>query len=283
MWKFPGQGLNLCHSSTLSRCSDNTGSLSHCATRELLDVFIFFQKSYIKVINSEDFHLAQATSCVPVFTGPLTPNKAPCKRLGNGWGLEPLVRWGRDCLAEGEDRADLKAAQPISTVPSSLMVERDTDHGAQSQVKPGPNLSSNPLPDMPLPEGFWHPLLVSFLNYNTESFVQRWQTIQPLNTYINKYISQSINKGVPVVALQKQIWLASLRMQVWSLGSLRGLRIGHRCELWCRLQTWLRSGVVVAVAGAGAGSCSSDSTPSLGTSICCEYGPKKTINQSINQ
>ena len=30
MWKFPGQGYHLSHS------SDNTGSLTHCATRELL-------------------------------------------------------------------------------------------------------------------------------------------------------------------------------------------------------------------------------------------------------
>ena len=35
MWKFPGQGSNLCHSSDPSCCSDNTRSLTYCATREL--------------------------------------------------------------------------------------------------------------------------------------------------------------------------------------------------------------------------------------------------------
>ena len=35
MWKIPGQGLKPCHSSNPSLCSDNTGSLTHCATREL--------------------------------------------------------------------------------------------------------------------------------------------------------------------------------------------------------------------------------------------------------
>ena len=35
----------------------------------------------------------------------------------------------------------------------------------------------------------------------------------------------------------------------------------------------LRSSVAVAVAQAG--SCTSDSSPSLGTSICCRYSPKK--------
>ena len=43
-------------------------------------------------------------------------------------------------------------------------------------------------------------------------------------------------------------------------------------KLWCRLQTWLGSGVAVAVVWAG--SCSSDSPTSLGTSICCRSSPK---------
>ena len=61
------------------------------------------------------------------------------------------------------------------------------------------------------------------------------------------------------------------------LGSHSGLRIQHCCELWCRLQTWLGFcvAVAVAVAVAQASSCSSDWTPSLGTSICCGCSPKK--------
>ena len=35
MWKIPGQGSNLCHSSNLNCCSDNATSLTHWATREL--------------------------------------------------------------------------------------------------------------------------------------------------------------------------------------------------------------------------------------------------------
>ena len=41
--------------------------------------------------------------------------------------------------------------------------------------------------------------------------------------------------------------------------------------MWCRSKTQLGSGIAVAVAG----SCSSDLTPSLRTSICHECGPKK--------
>ena len=69
-------------------------------------------------------------------------------------------------------------------------------------------------------------------------------------------------------------------MQVQSLVPLSGLWIWCCCELWCRSETWLGSGVAVAVVYAG--SCSSDLTPSLGTSMCRECGPKKT-NQSTNK
>ena len=45
----------------------------------------------------------------------------------------------------------------------------------------------------------------------------------------------------------------------------------------------LGSGVAVAVAVAVASSCSSDLTPSLGTSICQVCGPKKTKRQKTKQ
>ena len=67
-----------------------------------------------------------------------------------------------------------------------------------------------------------------------------------------------------------------MRTPVQSLALLSGLRIQLCHELWCRLQRWLRSQVTVAVAAAQAGSYSSNSTPSLGTSVCCGCSPKKT-------
>ena len=75
-------------------------------------------------------------------------------------------------------------------------------------------------------------------------------------------------KGIPVVAQ-----LASMRIRVPSLASLSGLRIWHCRGLWCRLQTPLGSGAAVAVAWAG--SCSSNLTPILGTSICHTCSPKR--------
>ena len=59
---------------------------------------------------------------------------------------------------------------------------------------------------------------------------------------------------------------------VWSLASISGLRIQRCPELCCRSQMCLGSGVAVAVAQACG--CSSDSTPSLGTSICHGYSPE---------
>ena len=53
--------------------------------------------------------------------------------------------------------------------------------------------------------------------------------------------------GVPVVAQRKWIWLGTMRFQVWSLSSLSGLGIPHCCELCCRPQMWLGSGVAMAV------------------------------------
>ena len=60
---------------------------------------------------------------------------------------------------------------------------------------------------------------------------------------------------------------------VRSLASLSGLRILCCCELCCRSQTRLGSGVAVAVVQAIG--YSSESVPSLGISICHRYGPKK--------
>ena len=59
-------------------------------------------------------------------------------------------------------------------------------------------------------------------------------------------------------------------------GLASGLRIRRCRELWCRSQTWLGSGVVVA------GSCSSDWIPSLGNSICRRCGPKKQKKNKEN-
>ena len=49
------------------------------------------------------------------------------------------------------------------------------------------------------------------------------------------------------MAQWKRILLGTMRLQVRSLASLRGLRIQYCCELWCRLQMQLGSGVAVAV------------------------------------
>ena len=49
------------------------------------------------------------------------------------------------------------------------------------------------------------------------------------------------------MAQWKQIRLVSMQMRVQSLALLGGLRVQRCCELCCRLQMQLRSGVAVAV------------------------------------
>ena len=67
-----------------------------------------------------------------------------------------------------------------------------------------------------------------------------------LSIYLNKTIIQK-GTGVPVMVQWKWIWLGTMRLQVWSLASFSGVGIRHCCELWCRSQMWLKSGVAVAV------------------------------------
>ena len=66
-------------------------------------------------------------------------------------------------------------------------------------------------------------------------------------------------------------------MRVRSLALFSGLRIPRCLELWCRLQMWLGSRIVVAAAQAS--SYSSNSVPSLGTSLCCRCGLKRQTEQ----
>ena len=83
--------------------------------------------------------------------------------------------------------------------------------------------------------------------------------------------------GVPIVAQRKPVWLGTVRLRVPSLASLSGLRILRGRALWCRSQTRLGSRVALAVVQAG--SCSSDATPSLGTSMCRRCGPEKKASE----
>ena len=57
------------------------------------------------------------------------------------------------------------------------------------------------------------------------------QVSQSINTF---YFFLKISFGVPLWLSRLQTHLASMRMQIWSLASLSGLRIQHCCELWCR-------------------------------------------------
>ena len=76
----------------------------------------------------------------------------------------------------------------------------------------------------------------------------------------------------PVGVQQKQIWLVSMKIRVWSLASLSGLGIQCGHELWCRLQTQLGSLLWLWCRLAAAAPIR---PPSLGTYICGGCSPKK--------
>ena len=81
MWKFLGQGLNPCHSSDLNPCSDNAGSLTHCAARELLSppLCIYCMDSQIFIL----FHRFQFSLSLFIFL----------LKLFQLWSLETPLGW----------------------------------------------------------------------------------------------------------------------------------------------------------------------------------------------
>ena len=105
-------------------------------------------------------------------------------------------------------------------------------------------------------------------------------TLTTRKAHVKLVLNIAPGKNCKLLRSEFPLWLSRSRSQLvsmitWvrSLILLSGLRIWCCHELRHRSQTRLRSGVAVAVAQAS--SYSSDSTPSLGTSICHKCGPKK--------
>ena len=117
------------------------------------------------------------------------------------------------------------------------------------------------------------PVLLHYHNIFITQKNSFFRQISMTKCSFSKLAYRSSHRGSAV-----RTWLVSMRMRIRSLALLSGLRIWYCQELWYRSQMWLRSCTAVAVAKAG--SCSSNSTPSLGTSICCrcvspDHPPKK--------
>lgn len=75
--------------------------------------------------------------------------------------------------------------------------------------------------------------------------------------------------------LVETIRLVSLRTRVPSLVSFSGLMICRCSELWCRSHTHLISDLALLWLWGGPAAVAPVLTPSLGTSICCKWGPQK--------
>ena len=74
MWKFPGQGSNLCHSSSLGCSSDHAGSLTHCTTRELLMVTFWNScfMSKLRISHTWSQSKQRTQSCAFIIPRPTT-------------------------------------------------------------------------------------------------------------------------------------------------------------------------------------------------------------------
>ena len=79
------------------------------------------------------------------------------------------------------------------------------------------------------------------------SEAQGYDAVGLEKTIISKKDFYNVQLRVPVVAQWKRIRVGTMRLWVRSLASLSRLRIQWCCEMWCRLQTWLGSGIAVAV------------------------------------
>ena len=91
----------------------------------------------------------------------------------------------------------------------------------------------------------WYPARSTALS---DTVIRKWiQAATWLTLGQNFFPSQDSRWGGPIMAQWKQIWLASMRMQVQSLALLSGLRIWRCHELWCRPQIWLGIHVAMAV------------------------------------
>ena len=87
------------------------------------------------------------------------------------------------------------------------------------------------------------------LEYHSLSKFQLCNTV--LSTTVIPVYIRSPDWEFPLWLSGQRIQLGTMRVWVWSLASLSGLWIRHCCELWCRSQMWLGSGVAVALSGRG--------------------------------
>ena len=91
---------------------------------------------------------------------------------------------------------------------------------------------------------------------------------------------KNLSVGVPILAQQVKN-LTSIHEDMGSFPSLSQWVKDPFCELWCRSQMHLGSGIAVDVAWAGG--CSLDLTPGLETSICCRCSPKRKNKTKQNK
>ena len=80
---------------------------------------------------------------------------------------------------------------------------------------------------------YWYYSVSSFVSSYIHQYLYLFTCLfVHLRYRISVLLQKSWTKGVPIVALQKQTPLVSVKMQIWSLALLSGFRIWHCYELW---------------------------------------------------
>ena len=113
------------------------------------------------------------------------------------------------------------------------------------------------------------------LKISSKSLLPKLLKISSMQLFAQLF-KKACTMEVPVVVQRKWIRLVTMRLRVRSLALLTGLRI----QVAMRYSVGRRGRhssdpVLLSMAVVQAGGCSYNLTPSLGTSICCGFGPKK--------
>ena len=103
---------------------------------------------------------------------------------------------------------------------------------------------------------FWIHSILSYINRDSKDVIQCCQ-LSRLGASVRCDRTPSklgiVLREFPSWLSGPRIQLGTMRLQVQSLASLRGLRIWCCRELWCRLQMWLGSCIAVDPCGCGVG------------------------------
>ena len=140
MCKFPGEGSNPCHSNDRSCCSDNAGSLTHCATRELqMESFFFFFHLYFVTESLWD-SWAHKTFCVLHFLFLGNKLQPPWPSLNSKGQVQTVANQAKEGMHRQGSCSQETTVQSWGWIPVPFQVIYITVYlGPSAELKPPKN------------------------------------------------------------------------------------------------------------------------------------------------